>query len=59
VAAFGGTHGLHFVLLQGAQQLGLQIHGHVANFVQEECTAMGGFQQALLGLNRPVKATFT
>ena len=37
-----------FALLQHAQQLGLQIHGQVANFVEEDGAAVGRFEQSRL-----------
>ena len=36
-------------VLQHAQNLGLGIHAHVADFVEKERAAVGDFKQALLG----------
>src|SRR5947199_78426 len=53
LAAFGGADGLDFALLQRAQELGLQIHGHVSDFIEKERAPLGGFEQTLLGLHGP------
>ena len=39
---------VEFFLLQDAQQLGLQVHGHLANFVQEDGAAVGLFKQTFV-----------
>ena len=57
-AEFGGTHGLDFAFLQGAQQLGLHIERHFADFVEEERAAVGRFEQPLLGLHGPGESAF-
>jgi hypothetical protein len=49
--AFGRADRLHFAFLQSAQELGLQVDGHVADFVEKERAALGCFQQTLLGLH--------
>ena len=36
-----------FFGLDGAQQLHLQIHGHVADFIEEQGTAVGHFEESL------------
>ncbi len=48
---------LYLTLLQGAQELGLQIHRHVADFVQKERAAVGGLEQTLLAMKRAGKRT--
>src|SRR5438309_6342052 len=53
LAAFGGADGLDFALLQRTQELGLQIHGHVSDFIEKERAPLGGFEQTLLGLHGP------
>src|SRR3984893_12858305 len=57
-ASFGGADGFYFALLQGTQQLGLQIHGHVSDFIEEQRAAVGGFEQTLLGLNSSGESAF-
>src|SRR5271154_1620308 len=58
VAALGGAHGFDFALLQGAEELGLEVHRHVADFIEEEGAALGGLQQALLGLHGSGESAF-
>ena len=53
--ALVGADRLDFALLQRAQQLGLQIDGQVANFVEEQRALAGGFEQTLLGVLRAGK----
>jgi hypothetical protein len=56
-AALRRADRLYLTLLQGAQELGLQIHGHVADFVQKERAAVGGLEQSLLAMKRAGKRT--
>ncbi len=42
----------HFPVLQHAQDLGLHLRPHVADFVQEQGAAVGGLEQAALGHDR-------
>ena len=42
------TQSGELALLQHAQQLALQVHGHLANFVQKQGAALGLFKQTLL-----------
>ena len=46
------------MLLQGAQQFGLQIDGQVADFVQKQRALAGGFEQTLLGMLRAGERAF-
>ena len=45
---FGAAHGANLVLLQDAQQLYLQAHRHVADFVEQQGAAIGGLEQAFV-----------
>ena len=36
-------------VLQDAQDLGLRLHAHGADFIEEERAAIGDFEQAFLG----------
>ncbi len=38
-------------ILQDAQDLGLHVHGHGADFVEEEGAAAGDFEEALFGVD--------
>src|SRR5882724_317597 len=58
VAAFGGPYRLDFALLESAQELGLEIDGHVANLVEKERATVRGFEQTLLGLDSPGERAF-
>ena len=40
------------MFLQGAEKLGLQVDGQVADFVQKQRALAGGFEQTLLGMLR-------
>src|SRR6266404_3335767 len=51
VPVFRGANGLDLPLLQGPQELGLEVHGHVSNFVEKERAPLSGFEQSLLGLH--------
>ena len=42
-----GTHPLHLALLQGAQQFGLELHGHFADLVQKQRAAVSLDKTAL------------
>ena len=44
----GAAHALEALLLEEAQQLGLQRRRHLADFVEEDRPAVGGFEQAPL-----------
>ena len=44
--------GTHFFFLQDAQQLGLQFQRQFADFVEEDCAAIGGLKQSLLRFQR-------
>src|SRR5579885_103613 len=57
--AISRAHRPDFALLKRAQQLGLHIHREIANFVEENSSAVTGFQQAGVSVLRPVKAPFT
>ena len=39
-------------ILQHAQYLGLRVHGHCADFVEEKRAAIGNFKQSFLGRDR-------
>ena len=41
---FGATQALEFALLQNAQQFGLQLERHVADFVQKQGSSVGLFE---------------
>ncbi len=43
---FGRSHALHFAYLQHAQHFGLEIQGHVGDFIQEQRAAVGQFEAA-------------
>src|SRR5713226_63306 len=58
VHPIGGPDRFDLPLLQGAQQLGLQVHRQVANLVQEQRALVGYRQQALLGLHGSGKGPF-
>ena len=45
----GGADGAHFFFLQGAEQLGLEVEGKLADLVEEDGAAGGGGEQAGLG----------
>ena len=52
------TQAVEFFLLQHAQQLGLQVDGHFANFVQKHGAAMGLFEQAFVLFVRAGECAF-
>jgi hypothetical protein len=42
----GAAHPLEFAVLKDAQQLGLQLQGHVADFIKKQGAAVCGFETA-------------
>ena len=55
---FGTAGAMNLVLLQHSQKLDLQPHRHVADFIEQQSTAFGGFEQAFLRARRAVERTF-
>ena len=53
----GAADRTDFLLLNGAQQLGLQIHRQFAHFVEKHRAALGNRQQAFFGLHRAGKSS--
>ena len=51
----GAAHPLKLLLLQHAQQLGLQVESHLRNFVQQQRAAVGALEGALDPLDRAGK----
>lgn len=51
VNGFRGADALELALLEDAQELGLRIQGHVADFIEEERAVVGLFETAGAGLN--------
>src|SRR5580658_7056201 len=47
------AHPLKFALLEYAEQLGLQAHGQLAHFIQEDRAALGKLEAAPLKRNSP------
>ena len=43
---FGGTYPFHFPAFDDAQQVGLLVCGHIANFIQKQGPAVGQFKAA-------------
>src|SRR6266852_212696 len=43
------AHWPHFFFLKHAQQLGLKLHGELADFVQENSAAVGGLEETVFG----------
>src|SRR5271163_1525261 len=56
--AFVRSHGLHFTLLQSAQQLSLQIDGQISDLAKEYRASTGRFQQAWLSVIGSRKGAF-
>src|SRR5579883_2111757 len=56
--AISRAHRPDFALLKRAQQLGLHIHREIANFVEENSSAVTGFQQAGVSVLRPREGSF-
>ena len=52
------TQACELSLLQHAQQLALQVHGHLANFVQKQGAALGLLEQAFLFAVSPGEGPF-
>ncbi len=46
------------MLLERAQQLGLQVHGQVANLIEKKRALPGRFEQPLFGMLRARERTF-
>ena len=55
---FLAAHARNPALLQGPEQLGLQEQGHFADFIQQQCSAMGQFKAAPPVFNGPGKSPF-
>ncbi len=56
---FGGAAEMHeAAILQDAEDFGLHVHGHGANFVEEEGAAVGYFEEALLGVDGGGEGSF-
>jgi len=49
----------YLALLQRAQQLGLHIHGHVADFIEKQRAALAASSRPCLPCRAPVNAPFT
>ncbi len=47
---FLAAHTLDGVLLEEAQEINLQIQRQIANLIQEQCPAFGGFNPSFLAL---------
>src|SRR5207247_3959707 len=56
--ALGAAYGTDFLLLNSAQQLGLEINGKLSNLVEKYRAALGDCQQAIFGLHGSGKRSF-